>query len=120
MADHFKLFKKRQDSYIRRKGNDLCAWHDCQKRKRNKRICKTPFYRVVSSLDLNENKFEGEWRAVEGSKYFASPKLYKENGFKQKEDAENLIKELSLNEPLTAVADKYRTKKRKEKPTIII
>ena len=81
---------------------------------------KTPFYRVVSSLEFNENKFEGEWRAVEGSKYFASPKLYKENGFKQKEDAENLIKELSLNEPLTAVATNIERKKEKEKPTIII
>lgn len=81
---------------------------------------KTPFYRVVSSLEFNENKFEGEWRAVEGSKYFASPKLYKGNGFKQKEDAENLIKELSLNEPLTAVATNIERKKEKKKPTIII
>lgn len=75
---------------------------------------KTPFYRVVSSLEFNENKFEGEWRAVEGSKYFASPKLYKENGFKQKEDAENLIKELSLNEPLTAVATNIERKKERK------
>lgn len=80
---------------------------------------KTPFYRVVSSFEFNENKFEGEWRAVEGSKYFASPKLYKENGFKQKEDAENLIKELSIKEPLTAVATSVERKKEKKNPPLL-
>ena len=48
---------------------------------------KTPFYRVVSSIALEGESFEGEWRAVEGSRYFQSPVLYKENGFKKKEDA---------------------------------
>ncbi len=50
---------------------------------------KTPFYRVVGSFQIGQEKetshiFEGEWRAVEGSKYFASPHLYKENGFKKR------------------------------------
>ena len=49
---------------------------------------KTPFYRVMSSIALEGESFEGEWRAVEGSRYFQSPVLYKENGFKKKEDAE--------------------------------
>ncbi len=44
---------------------------------------KTPFYRVVSTLDIRGTAIEGEWRAVEGSKWYASPKLYKENGFKK-------------------------------------
>ena len=46
---------------------------------------KTPFYRVVSSIALEGESFEGEWRAVEGSRYFQSPVLYKENGFKKKD-----------------------------------
>lgn len=53
----------------------------------------TPFYRVVGSF--TDGKIEAEWKAVEGSHYFESPFLYKENGFKKKEHAEQLIGELS-------------------------
>ena len=46
---------------------------------------KTPFYRVIISLPVaqeeNKGTIEAEWRSVEGSAYFQSPKLYKENGF---------------------------------------
>lgn len=55
---------------------------------------KTPFYRVLSTLDIQGNQVEGEWRAVEGSAYFQSTKLYKENGFLKEEDAKQLIAEL--------------------------
>ena len=57
---------------------------------------KTPFYRVVSKLSAGEAVFEVEFRAVPGSKYDGSPKLYKENGFRKKEDAMALITELNL------------------------
>ncbi len=55
---------------------------------------KTPFYRVLHTLDLQGRPIEGEWRAVDGSAYFQSPKLYKENGWKEKPDAEKLIEDL--------------------------
>lgn len=55
---------------------------------------KTPFYRVLSTLDIQGNQVDGEWRAVEGSLYFQSPKLYKENGFLKEEDAKQLIDDL--------------------------
>lgn len=55
---------------------------------------KTPFYRIIGQFELNGHAFEGEWKAVEGSHYFESPKLYKENGFKRREDAESLISAL--------------------------
>ena len=45
---------------------------------------KTPFYRVIGNFKLQEKPFTAEWRAVEGSKYYNSPALYKENGFKKK------------------------------------
>lgn len=51
----------------------------------------TPFYRVLAKLD----GFEAEWKTTEKSEYFESPLLYKENGFKKKEDAEVLIDKLS-------------------------
>ena len=47
----------------------------------------TPFYRVVGSF--TDANIEAEWKVVEGSKYFESPLLYKENGFKKQESAEN-------------------------------
>ena len=51
---------------------------------------KTPFYRVLGKFQVQGKSFDGEWRAVEGSKYFQSPFLYKENGFKTREKAEEL------------------------------
>lgn len=50
---------------------------------------KTPFYRVIAGLSLNGRNFEGEWRAVKGSRYFNSPLLYKENGFQKKRTHRN-------------------------------
>ena len=55
---------------------------------------KTPFYRVLSTVDAQGHTFEGEWRAVKGSRYFESYDLYKENGFKERKKAEELIQYL--------------------------
>ncbi len=52
---------------------------------------KTPFYRVIGAFSLAGEAFDGEWRAAPGSRYYGSPLLYKENGFKKREDAEALI-----------------------------
>ena len=62
---------------------------------------KTPFYRVVQTLDIQGAKVDGEWKAVEGSSYFGSPKLYKDNGFLEKEEAKNFIASLSKNTEFT-------------------
>ena len=51
---------------------------------------KTPFYRVLGKFSLEGRTFDGEWRVVEGSRYFQSPDLYKENGFKDRNRAEEL------------------------------
>ena len=55
---------------------------------------KTPFYRVLSTIDAQGHTFEGEWRAVKGSRYFESYDLYKENGFKERKKVEELIQYL--------------------------
>ncbi len=57
---------------------------------------KTPFYRVLASVQAgdSEKTFDAEFRAVEGSKYFNHPMMYKENGFKKEEDAKALINDL--------------------------
>ncbi len=77
---------------------------------------KTPFYRVLNTLDIQGNDMEAEWRAVEGSVYFQSLKLYKENGFKVREDAEKLIQDLTDGQPVgTWQARLESIEKRKEK-----
>ncbi len=80
---------------------------------------KTPFYRVLSSIVLEGENFEGEWRAVEGSRYFRTPYLYKENGFKEKSYAEKLIRELSVNQPLQCTVDKVERKKENKNPPLL-
>lgn len=72
---------------------------------------KTPFYRVIGNFKLQEKPFTAEWRAVEGSKYYNSPVLYKENGFKKKEDAERLIGELSAEPAGSATVTGIEKKK---------
>ena len=83
---------------------------------------KTPFYRVLQGLDLQGHSLEGEWRAVEGSAYFQSPKLYKENGWKEKADAEKLIAELiSVKKPdgLRTTVHSIGKKKEAKKPPLL-
>lgn len=60
-----------------------------------RQFVETPFYRVLAKCSLGGSVFEAEWRAVEGSKYFTSPKLYKENGFNKEEDARALIEQIT-------------------------
>ena len=80
---------------------------------------KTPFYRVVGTYDHEGKPFEGEWKAVEGTRYFGSRDLYKENGFKEREKAEELIRFLSEQEPITAVVDKIEKKKENKNPPLL-
>lgn len=52
---------------------------------------KTPFYKVWAKMQIADSEIEGEWRVTEQSKYFQSPKLYKENGFLDRETAQECI-----------------------------
>ena len=80
----------------------------------------TPFYRVLSAIGESGQTFEGEWRAVKGSRYFESFDLYKENGFKEKDKAEALIQYLKENnEPLTCQITSIEKKKEKKNPPLL-
>lgn len=80
----------------------------------------TPFYRVLSTIGESGQTFEGEWRAVKGSRYFESFDLYKENGFKKKDKAEELIRYLREdNEPLTCQIISIEKKKEKKNPPLL-
>ena len=79
---------------------------------------KTPFYRILMKCNLEGKQFEGEWRAVEGSQFYQSPKLYKENGFKNREDAEQLCKTLTYD-PLQVIIQKVERKKERKNPPLL-
>lgn len=70
----------------------------------------TSFYRVVG--DFTDAHIEAEWKAVEGSDYFESLKLYKENGFKEKTDAEALISSFAGKEAVVKTLEKGTSKKK--------
>ena len=74
----------------------------------------TPFYRILGHFDCQGFEVEAEWKAVKGSKYFESKKLYKDNGFLDKNDAKEFIKYLedgSNNETIVVSSSKRQEKK---------
>lgn len=79
---------------------------------------KTPFYRLVANVGEEGQTFDAEWKAVKGTKYFESPLLYKENGFKERPAAEQLLAELKAGEP-EAVAGAVERKKEKKQPPML-
>lgn len=84
-----------------------------------RQFVKKPFYRVLASMTCEEATLEGEFRAVRGSAYYQSPKLYKENGFSRKEDAKELILELEQPKPVQAVVEKLERKKENKNPPLL-
>ena len=80
---------------------------------------KTPFYRVIGTFDSQGMDISAEWKAAEGSKYFQSPYLYKENGFKERKYAEELIGNLKKKEPVCAVLTSVGKKKETKNPPLL-
>ncbi len=103
---------------------------------------KTPFYRVLSTMDVSGAAIEGEWRVAPGSRYdtgqgpaagetsgkkddkadfstWGHPSLYKENGFKERAEAEALIDSLSAHTPREAVVAAIERKKEKKNPPLL-
>lgn len=81
----------------------------------------TPFYRIVSTIRTKEGgqTFEGEWRAVKGSRYFESFDLYKENGFKEEAKARELVEFLQDPAPVTCQILSIEKKKEKKNPPLL-
>lgn len=80
---------------------------------------KTPFYRIISNADIVGTPCEGEWKAVKGSKYFESFSLYKENGFKERSAAEELIDYLQNPKPIEGTIASVEKKKEKKNPPLL-
>lgn len=79
---------------------------------------KTPFYRVIGKFAADQTRFEGEWKAVKGSRYEFSPKLYRENGFKTREAAQELVNDLKGSGG-TAKLVSVEKKKEKKNPLLL-
>ncbi len=85
---------------------------------------KTPFYRVIAAFcpgSEEQGSFEAEWHVQEKSIYANTPALYKENGFKDRKDAEALIAYLTQGEEqehLPVIRSITRKKENKNPPLL--
>ena len=76
---------------------------------------KTPFFKVIGKTA----NFDAEWRVCEQSKYYNTPYLYKDNGFVDKEKAQELVTFLSDPLPAQAVIEKIERKKETKNPPLL-
>lgn len=79
---------------------------------------KTPFFKVTATT-AGEAVFDAEWKVNDKSRYAATPFLYKDNGFKEREKAEELVKYVSEPEPVRAVLEKIERKKEVKNPPLL-
>ena len=79
---------------------------------------KTPFYRVIGKFAADQTRFEGEWKAVKGSRYEFSPKLYRENGFKTREAAQGLVNDLKGSGGTAKLVSVEKKKEKKNPPLL--
>ncbi len=77
---------------------------------------KTPFYRVFANCRIGDVKIKADWRAVEGSRYFMSPKLYKDNGFLEKADADDFLKSIAEESQMKGTLKEIEKKKETKNP----
>ena len=80
---------------------------------------KTPFFRVLASMNMEDFKFDAEWRVQEKSKYFNHPALYKENGFKEKEKATELINDIQHEGKKYLTVEQAEKKKETKNPPLL-
>ncbi len=80
---------------------------------------KTVFYRIFAKFEVAGQRFFGEWRAEKGSAYEGFSRLYKNNGFLKREDAEEFLRQLSAALPGTAELLKNEKKKEVKRPPLL-
>ncbi len=103
---------------------------------------KTPFYRVLAQIKIRDFVISGEWRVTPGSRYdtgkmpgedkksgkseekpdfsvYGHPKLYKENGFREKKDAKDFVGELKNVSPQEVIVSSIARKKEKKNPPLL-
>ena len=77
---------------------------------------KTKYYKILGEFGDETSSFKAEWKANEKSKWFESPKLYNESGFKKEEDAKQFINSLAGKK---AVITELKKSKQKENAPLL-
>ena len=80
---------------------------------------KTPFFRVMATVSCEGKSFDAEWHAVEGSRHYMAPYLYKDNGFLERERAEEFVSWLMEEKPVEARIVSVEKKKEKKNPPLL-
>lgn len=91
----------------------------CNREREIRNFVKTPFYRVNGKLQIEDYKVDAEWKAVENTKYFETPFLYKENGFKERKTAEELIEAINVSQPVELIVKSITKKDEKKQPPLL-
>ncbi|MCR5301734.1 MAG: type IA DNA topoisomerase [Lachnospiraceae bacterium] len=77
---------------------------------------KTPFYRIFANCLVGDTEFKADWKAVEGSKYYMSPELYKDTGFLDEAKARDFTEELTQKAQGKGTLTDIGRKKEKKNP----
>ena len=77
---------------------------------------KTKYYKVLGEFGENNSSFKAEWKVNEKSKYFESPKLYNETGFKREDESKQFITSLAGK---NATISSLKKSKQKENPPLL-
>ena len=77
---------------------------------------KTKYYKIVGTFGKEDGSFKADWKSVEGSSTFNSPKLYNETGFKKENDAKEFI--FSLKDKNAIVKEVKKSKQKENAPLL--
>lgn len=80
---------------------------------------KIPFYRILLQIAIEGHECTFEWKAAEGSKYYQSPQIYKDNGFLKEEEADAFIAFLQEEPKEDPVIEKIEKKKETKNPPLL-
>ncbi len=80
---------------------------------------KIPFYRILMKADIAGHECSLEWKAAEGSRFYQSPKIYKDNGFLEEKDADAFLAFLQEQPEETPLVEKIERKKETKNPPLL-
>ena len=80
---------------------------------------KMPFYRVIGKTLIGETSFDAEWKTSESSRFYNTPYLYKDNGFKDRTKAQELVDYLSDPLPAEGIVTSIERKKEVKNPPLL-
>ncbi len=88
--------------------------------RREREICgfvEDTFYRATAVFEKGGIPFTAEWKPWEGSRFFQSPLLFSDNGFRDKETAESFI--ASIKSIHQALVEKVQVQEERRKPPLL-